>query len=315
MELQFLGTSSGVPTSQRNVSALALQPGSGRSWYLVDCGEATQHRLLYSTLSVVQLRAIFITHVHGDHCYGLPGLLASAAMNGRREALTLIGPQAVYDWLQATLQFTTLYLPYPLEFIAVETLSHWDDGPWRIQAHALSHRVPSYAYSFTETPPQKLDKAALQALQLPPGPLWGQLQKGETVQHGDKTLDGRAFLQPAHAPRKLVIGGDNDTPALLQAACAGAQLLVHEATYTEEIAQKVGPQVQHSSAAMVARFAEQIRLPQLILTHFSARYHNEPGLAALRAEAQQHYSGQLWLADDLARYQLGTDGSLQVLNS
>ena len=91
MQLTFLGTSSGAPTRQRNVSATAIQPERGRQWVLVDCGEATQHQLLRTHLSPLQLQAVLITHVHGDHCYGLPGLLASCQLNGRTAPLTLVG--------------------------------------------------------------------------------------------------------------------------------------------------------------------------------------------------------------------------------
>ncbi|CAM5602375.1 Ribonuclease BN [Stutzerimonas stutzeri] len=93
--LVFLGTSSGTPTPARNVTGLALQEDAGKAWYLIDCGEGTQHRLLRMPLSLHDLRAIFITHVHGDHCYGLPGLLASAGMMGRRHPLEIIAPAGI----------------------------------------------------------------------------------------------------------------------------------------------------------------------------------------------------------------------------
>ncbi|HEY4542163.1 MAG TPA: MBL fold metallo-hydrolase, partial [Noviherbaspirillum sp.] len=106
MEIQFLGTSAGTPTKTRNVSALAIRSLDSRSWYLVDCGEGTQHRILHTRLSLRSLGAIFITHVHGDHCYGLPGLLASAGMHKRTDELSIIGPLAIQGFIKGVLDTT-----------------------------------------------------------------------------------------------------------------------------------------------------------------------------------------------------------------
>lgn len=315
MDLLFLGTSSGTPTRQRNVTALALIPDSGRGWYLVDCGEATQHRLLATSLSAASLRAVLITHVHGDHCYGLPGLLASAAMAGRRGPLPLIAPRGVAEWLAATITHTTLHLPYEIVHVATETLADWRDGDWSVEAIALSHRVPSYAYRFSERPsPPGLDEARLRSAGLPPGPLWGRLKSGETIEHGGRRFHRDAFQLPPAPARRLVIGGDNDRPELLADALAGAQLLVHEATYTDAAAARAGAKFMHSAAGQVARFAESIALPNLILTHFSPRYGADetrsPSIADIRSEASAHYRGTLVLAEDYGRWRLGRDGSL-----
>jgi ribonuclease BN (tRNA processing enzyme) len=120
LKLTFLGTSSGVPTIRRNVTALAVQTGQGRDWWLVDCGEATQHRLQRTPLSVHDLAGICITHIHGDHSYGLPGLLASASMTGRKRPLILIAPPAVKRWVDATLLHTELFLTFPLVHVDVD---------------------------------------------------------------------------------------------------------------------------------------------------------------------------------------------------
>jgi ribonuclease Z len=316
MDLLFLGTSSGTPTRQRNVTALALIPERGRGWYLVDCGEATQHRLLATPLSAASLRAVLITHVHGDHCYGLPGLLASAALAGRRGPLQLIAPRGISEWLAATIRHTALHLPYEIVHVATEALVDWQDGDWSVDAIALSHRVPSYAYRFTERPPPAgLDEARLTAAGLPPGPLWGRLKSGETLHHGGRAFHRDDFQRPPPPARCLVIGGDNDRPELLADALAGAQLLVHESTYTDEAAARAGAKFQHSAAGQVARFAESIALPNLILTHFSPRYGSDesasPSIADVRREAAAHYRGRLELAEDFGRWRLGRDGSLQ----
>jgi ribonuclease Z len=316
--LTFLGTSAGVPTKNRNVTALALQTCLNRDWWLIDCGEATQHRLQHIHLSVHDLAGICITHVHGDHSYGLPGLLASAAMTGRRRPLVLIAPPAIKAWLDATLLHTELFLPYPIIHVDVAAAEqvHQQAG-LRIERHRLSHRSPSVAFRFAiEMTAWKLDGAALRARGVAPGPTWGLLQSGQDVRLDDGSVLAAADFRTAQVRRAaVIIGGDNDTPALLAGACEEAQLLVHEATYTEATLQKVGPGPTHSSAQRVAQFATECGLPNLILTHFSPRYDNPEGMAELEAEARQHYAGQLFMAQDLVSYELGADGVVRQITS
>jgi ribonuclease Z len=319
MDLLFLGTSAGVPTRRRNVAALALIEDQGKGWFLVDCGEATQHQLLRTPLSVADLRAICITHVHGDHCYGLPGLLASAAMTGRSQPLALIAPQAVQDWLAATQALTALHLPFELQFHALETFRGVALGAWEIDAFPLSHRVPSQAFRFRETRrPQRLDPLALAAAGVPRGPLWGRLHAGEDVLHEGRLLRSADFLQAAHEERRLVVAGDNDRPELLAEACRGAQLLVHEATYAQAHIDRTGQSWGHSSAAGIARFAAAQRLPALLLTHFSPRYQADPArspsIEELRQEAAACYHGELHLAEDFSRFRLDRQGRLKALD-
>jgi ribonuclease Z len=314
--LTFLGTSSGAPTRNRNVTGLALQTGLNRDWWLVDCGEGTQHRLQHLALTMHELAGICITHVHGDHSYGLPGLLASAAMGGRTRPLVLIAPAPIRAWLEATMVHTELFLPYPIVHVDVAQAQLVHEAPGlRIERHHLSHRAPSVGFRFAlEDVRWKVDGAALRARGVPPGPLWGRLQAGHDVQCDDGSVLAAADFRSADTARAaIVVGGDNDTPSLLADACEGAQLLVHEATYTEAVLQKVGPGPTHSSVQRVAQFAAARGLPNLILTHFSARYDNPEGMAELEAEARLHYAGQLHMAQDLVSYRLGADGLVQRL--
>lgn len=318
MDLQFLGTSSGVPTKARNVSATAVIEASGKSWYLVDCGEGTQHQLLHTSLSMRDLRGIFITHVHGDHCYGLPGLLASAGMSGRSEPLELIMPLALHEWLRLSLAVSQTYLPFELHLLAVETLQDWRSTQVAVTTVELSHRVPSYGFVFTEINPEpRLDTDRLQADGIPRGPLWGDLAHGRQVEHEGRVLDTLTYLKASRAARRIVVCGDNDSPALLAEVAKGADVLVHEATFTEPVLQRSQSNFGHSTAAAVAQFAEAAGVPNLVLTHFSARYQDNPqrspSIDDVRQEAQAHYSGQLTLARDLQRYHLGKDGLLAAL--
>jgi ribonuclease Z len=306
MEFQFLGTSSGTPSKTRNVAALALRLRGSRHWSLVDCGEGTQHQILHTSWSLHDLRAVFITHLHGDHCYGVPGLLASAGMLNRSALMYVVGPAPLRTYLQGVMNTTELRLPFPIEFIDVESVATVDLLPdFIVSSTPLSHRIPSYAYSFREREVErKLDTAKLRAAGVPAGELWGQLQRGDDVALADgRVLAAEDVLQPPRKARKLIVGGDNDRP----------DLLVHEATYTEEILRKVGPGPQHSSARMTASAAARSGVPNLVLTHFSPRYQDGKGaltMAHVEHEAREVYGGQLFLARDFDRYLLDRDGRL-----
>ncbi|MBA6067389.1 ribonuclease Z [Pseudomonas mosselii] len=313
MDLQFLGTSSGVPTKARNVSATAVIEASGTGWYLVDCGEGTQHQLLHSPLSVRDLRAILITHVHGDHCFGLPGLLASAGMSGRKEPLQLVLPADLQTWVRQSLAVSDTYLPFELQMQPVETFTGLEHGNVQIGVVELSHRVPSYGFVFEERDPEpRLDTQRLQADGIPAGPMWGQLARGRTVEHEGRQLDPQTYLQPTRPAQRIIVCGDNDRPELLSTLAANVDVLVHEATFTQPVVERTQATFGHSTAAAVARFAETAGVRNLVLTHFSARYQSGGGrggsIEEVREEAQAHYNGHLTLARDLQRYRLGRDG-------
>jgi len=347
LKLTFLGTSAGVPTKQRNVTALAIeclnphtsgvQQGSrqqnnqskkSRSWVLIDCGEGTQQQLLHTKLSLHQLAAICITHVHGDHCYGLPGLLASAAMSGRREPLTLIAPKAIATLLDAITATTELYLPFALDFIAIEevlaeqgdtnkvSISLSDQHQLDIDITLLSHRVASHAFGITQTISRRiLNTDKLVADGIPASALWGKLQQGENVTtESNRQLRSVDYVDNEIQRTRVVVAGDNDTPECLSEAVMDTDLLVHEATYTHEVMMAIQARnpdydPMHSSAHVVGTFAQKMNLKNIVLTHFSARYQNfdnpdseTPNMAYIRLDAQSVYQGNLWLAEDFAQY-------------
>ncbi|MEH6668587.1 MAG: ribonuclease Z [Psychrobacter sp.] len=355
LKLTFLGTSAGVPTKQRNVTALAIeclnphtsgvQQGSrqqnnqskkSRPWVLIDCGEGTQQQLLRTKLSLHQLAAICITHVHGDHCYGLPGLLASAAMSGRREPLTLIAPKAIATLLDAITATTELYLPFALNFIAIEevlaeqgdtnkvNISLSDQQQLDIDITLLSHRVASHAFGITQTISRRtLNTDKLVADGIPASALWGKLQQGEDVTtEGNRQLRSVDYVDNEIQRTRVVVAGDNDAPNLLSKAVINADLLVHEATYTHEVMMAIQARnpdydPMHSSAHVVGTFAQKMNLKNIILTHFSARYQNfdnpdseTPNMAYIRLDAQSVYQGNLWLAADFDQYMV--DGAVEL---
>lgn len=321
MEFEFLGTSSGIPTRFRNVSALVIKRQNEKSWCLVDCGEGTQHQLLHTSYSLAELDTVFITHVHGDHCYGLPGLLATASMQGRKEPLKIVAPFGVEEFIRNTVRYTDMFLAYDFQFIRAETLGRLQVGQdFYVESTALSHRVPSYAYRFEEQIHQRhLDTEKLIAAGIPPSPLWQELVRGRDVRVDDgRTIHAQDFCLPEGRPRKIIVGGDNDTPGLLAQAAQGADVLIHEATYTQEVSDSVGPKPQHSSAKAVAEFAQSVGLPNLVLTHFSARYHHteHAGTAPvsdIEDEARKYYSGSVYLARDFQRFILDRHAVLRVV--
>jgi ribonuclease Z len=313
MEIIFLGTSSGTPTKTRNVSAIAIRKYNAKQWSLVDCGEDTQHQILHTNLSLKNLDAIYITHIHGDHCYGLPGLLASATMAGRVEALTLIAPNAVKLFLETMQTHTELRLSFDIDFICTE--EHVGDiqrGDFKVQTVALSHRVPSWGYLFEEKEIEvKLDTQKLLADNIPKGLLWGRFQKEEEViLENGKVIQSKMYHLPQRKARKIAISGDNDTPEIW-GNIDGVDLLIHEATYTDEIGKKVGKEVGHSTAKQVAIFAQNYGLKNLILTHFSPRYQDDitkdGSIQELEYEAKTFYKQHLFLAHDFALYRLDKD--------
>lgn len=317
--LYFLGTSSGVPTKERNVSGIAVTLPEPKSWVLVDCGEGTQHQILNSPLSLPSLKAICITHVHGDHCYGLPGLLASAGMSGRKEPLLIVAPKEVEQMFYAVKDSTDLHLPYEVKFVETNSKTGYEVDGVSVIAIELSHRVPSHAFCFdASSSKQTLNRDKLVTDGIDRGPMWGEIQKGNDIDlDGGNIICAADYLDVEPISERIVVAGDNDDPNLLSNVMQSADVLVHESTYTEELLEKVGAGPQHSSALRVAKFAESCGVKNLVLTHFSARYHSKNdgsknSIDEVRLEAERVYSGNLFLANDHDEFELSDRGKLAL---
>lgn len=314
MELTFLGTSSGAPTMDRNVTGLALR--SGKHWDLFDCGEATQHQLLRTPLSLSKLRRIFISHLHGDHCFGLFGLLGSRSMDGSTTPLTIFGPRGLRAMVDVVLTASATHLTYPLEIheIGDEGGRVIDDDAMTIDAVPLTHRVTSLAWSMRERErPGLFDVDAARAAGVPEGPMFGRLQRGEMVELDDgRIVRPGAVTGPSRPGRRIVIAGDNAAPAALFERTEGADVAVHEATFTEPVLATLGDDRGHSTAARVAIAAQENGVRNLILTHFSPRYADYGSglqITDVGDEARQHFSGDLRLARDFDRIEISSDGA------
>ncbi|MGL4819232.1 MAG: ribonuclease Z, partial [Bacilli bacterium] len=233
MELLFLGTGAGLPAKSRNVSSVALEMYNERkAVWLFDCGEATQHQILHTSLKPRKIEAIWITHVHGDHIFGLPGLLSSRSFLGGDSSVTIYGPKGVQAFVEVALQASETHVSYPIQFVEVEEGRVFEDEHVIVDALRLEHGVPSYAYRVQEKPRVgALDVDKLRSLGVRPGPDYGKLQRGESVVLPDGTvLLAADVVGPNRQGKTVVVAGDTRYFEPLFTFAHGADALVHEAT-------------------------------------------------------------------------------------
>jgi len=278
VQVTFLGTSSGVPTRGRNVSAVALRLPQRSELWLFDCGEGTQHQFLRSELRVSQLRRIFITHMHGDHVFGLPGLLASLGLAGTCPGIDLYGPDPLRDYLEGVLRTSSTRIGYPLRSHKVRQAASsgavlLDDADLQVRCAPLTHRVPAYAYRVDQKPrPGRFDIAKAQELGIPPGPIYAELKAGRTVTLDDGRIIKGASLTGLPRPGASVVYCTDTVfcEAAVELA-RGADLLIHESTFSHGEAEMAIAR-QHSTSTMAAQTALAAGVKQLVLTHLSPRY-------------------------------------------
>lgn len=277
MELLFLGTGAGTPSRQRNVTSIALNLHGVRSrCWLFDCGEGTQHQMMRSRVKSGKIEKIFITHLHGDHIFGLPGLLTSRSMNGISDTMTIYGPKGIRSFVDTTLSLSGSWLTFPLEIMEIEAGEVFNDEHFRVTAYPLTHPVECYGFRIEEhDKPGALDAERLLADGIKPGALFQQLKLGKTVTMEDgRVVEGKAYLGPATKGVTLAIFGDTSpTPAASELA-AGADVMVHEATLEAAMEEKANGR-GHSSTVQAATAAKQAGAKRLIVTHLSSRYLRE----------------------------------------
>jgi ribonuclease Z len=301
MELIFLGTGAAVPTARRNTSATALVR-HGDIW-LFDCGEGTQMQFQKAGLRPGKLSAIFISHFHGDHLYGLIGFLTTLQLSGRAGQLYLFGPEGLADYVCYMKNMSAFEFHYPLKINEVETTcteKTWDFDDCTITAMPLQHRIFTLGYRLQEKPlPGKFDVEKARDIGVPAGPERAKLQNGETVILKDgRKVYPRDVLGPFRTGRTVTFCLDTMQCDNAVALARDADLLVHEATF-DQSRTELALSTWHATARQAAETALKAGAHRLMLTHISARFgvDEEP---LLLAEARQVFR-ETDIACDLMR--------------
>lgn len=273
MQITFLGTSSGVPTRSRNVSSIALRLPQRSELWLFDCGEGTQHQFLRSDLKVSQLTRIFITHMHGDHIFGLAGLLASCGLGGNVKSIDIYGPSGLEEYLQACLGYSQTHLNYPVKVHKSRPGKVFEDNEYIVSCGPLKHRVTAFGYRVEEKDrPGRFNIDRAKALGIPPGPIYGKLKQGESITLADgRRINGAELCGPTQVGRKVVYCTDTVFCDGAVELAKDADLLIHEATFAHQDAEMAFQRL-HSTSTMAAQVALAARVKHLMMTHFSPRY-------------------------------------------
>lgn len=292
MELEFLGTSAGSPSKFRNVTSLALKllDEINEVW-LFDVGEGTQHQILRTTIRPRKVTKIFITHLHGDHIFGLPGFLSSRSFQGAEAAtpLTIYGPRGIKQFVETSLRVSQTRLAYPIEYVELTEGAGilFEDDRFKVSYEELDHRIKCFGYRVEEKDyPGELMVDKLQAAGVRPGPIYGQIKAGQTVTLEDGTqLNGKDFIGAPKKGRTVAILGDTRKTDGIDKLSLNADALVHESTFGKGEA-KLARNYYHSTCIQAAQTAQRNHVKQLLLTHISARYVG-PMVKKLQADAQE----------------------------
>ncbi|MBD5429169.1 ribonuclease Z [Lactobacillus sp.] len=309
MEIQFLGTGSGQPSKNRNVSSIALKllDELNEIW-LFDVGEATQHQILSTNIRPRKISKIFISHNHGDHIFGLPGLLSSRSFQGDGGALTIFGPAGIDQFVQTALRVSRTKVSYPIKYVILkENGLIYEDSNFQVFAAKLDHRIPSYGFRVVEKPrPGELMMDKLAEYNVPNGPLLGKLKAGEVITLADgRVLDGHDFLgEPRPGRIVTVIYDTRPTPNIGKLA-ENADVLIHESTFSGQDA-KMAHRYFHSTCVDAAKVAIHHHVHQLFLSHVSARYTGRSG-RELEKEARNVFK-RTKLANDFDSFNIPMKG-------
>jgi ribonuclease Z len=270
LDIVFLGTSASAPTAQRAPAALLVRRGGDK--LLFDCAEGTQRQLMRSTLGLPDLPEIFLTHFHGDHFFGLPGMLKTFSLRQREVPLTIYGPAGLRD-LYKGLGRLIGKLSYPVELEEVRPGDALERDDYRILVFPVHHGVSAVGYAVAEEDrPGEFDAATADALGIPFGPERGALQRGESVTLDDgKVLTPDAVLGTARPGRRIVIPGDTAPVETVRVLSEGADVLIHEATFLDDERDRAADTL-HSTALQAAEVARDAGVRLLALTHVSPRY-------------------------------------------
>jgi len=272
LQVIFLGTAGSVPTPTRSLPAIAIRRKG--ELILFDCGEGVQRQMVKAGLGFNKKMKVFITHMHGDHMLGLPGLIQTMSLLDRTRKLEIYGPTGLEDFIEAiekTVQFT---LTFPLQ---ITEIKHGglvcEEKEYEIYAAWADHAAPAFAYSFVEKPrPGKFYPEKTKALGVPEGELWSKLQHGLAIKlPNERVVEPEEVVGPPRPGRKIVYTGDSRSTKSLVKLAKNADILIHDCTFDDELAERA-TEDGHSTPRQAAKTAKKAKVKRLILTHISARY-------------------------------------------
>jgi ribonuclease Z len=270
LDVVFLGTSASAPTARRGTSALLVRRGGDR--LLFDCGEGTQRQLLRSSIGLVDLEEIYLTHLHADHYLGLPGMLKTFSLRMRETPLTIFGPAGLRELFES-LRRIFGRLSFRVELEELRTGDACRRDGYEVRAFPVDHGVPALGYAVVEEQrPGRFDDAAANVLGVPFGPERGALQRGDSVTLADgSVVVPEQLVGPPRAGRTVIYTGDTTPAGAVALLFPGADVLIHEATFGEEERERAA-ETGHSTALQAAEVAREAGVALLALTHVSPRH-------------------------------------------
>jgi ribonuclease Z len=293
VELLFLGTGGSVPTPERNTVAIALRHGP--EVLLFDCGEGTQRQFMRSSFSYMKVTRVFVTHLHGDHFLGLPGLIQTMNFNGRGRPLSIYGPEGTIEMVEGVLKLGLFDLGFDVVAQELSDAEEVEGNDFTVKAIKVDHTVPALGYVFEERGSTgRFMPERAKDLGVPEGPLFARLQAGEEVEVDDGVVTPDMVLGPSRTGMKFSYSGDTRPCEGFMEAARGSDVMVHEATVDSSLYEKAKA-FGHSTAEEAARLAHRAGVRRLYLVHFSGRY-EDPSI--LLEEAVKYFS-ESYLAADL----------------
>ncbi len=281
MEIIFLGTSSAVPTLERNHPSIALRAFA--EVMLFDCGEGTQRQLIEAKISPMKITKIFISHFHGDHILGLGGLIQSLGFRGREKDLDIYGPKGLHKIINAISSFGYFQINYNLNIHEIQDGTIIETEDYVVECAKVEHNIPSYAYSIREKKKPLFLREKAEELGIPPGPLYGKLHNGEEVEFEGRIIKPEQVLGEAKKGKKISYSGDTRPCEAMIRLARDSDILIHESTYEAEDYQRAVDNA-HSTSVEAAEIAREANVNELVLTHISTRYTSDKNI---KSEAQK----------------------------